>query len=95
VLTLAAAYVAAGATGVVGTKWKVDDVESALLMCVFYDFLAHQGMRPRDALRAVQLWALDPDRVVPSGMARHLAERGRSAALAKPVYWAAFAHHGW
>lgn len=95
VLTLAAAYVAAGATGVVGTKWKVDDVESALLMCVFYDFLARRGMRPRDALRAVQLWALDPDRVVPSRVARHLAERGRSASLAKPVYWAAFAHHGW
>ncbi|GLY47440.1 CHAT domain-containing protein [Lentzea sp. NBRC 102530] len=94
-LTLAAAYGAAGATGVVGTKWKVDDVESALLMCVFYDFLARGDMRPRDALRAVQLWALDPDRVVPVGVARHLAERGRAASLADPVYWAAFAHHGW
>jgi hypothetical protein len=94
-LTLAAAYVAAGATGVVGTKWKVDDIESALLMCVFYDFLVRAEMRPRDALRAMQLWALDPGRVVPAGMARHLAERGRSASLADPVYWAAFAHYGW
>ncbi|MFD4669281.1 CHAT domain-containing protein [Lentzea sp. NPDC058450] len=95
-LTLAAAYVAAGATGVVGTKWKVDDVESALLMCVFYDFLVRQDMRPRDALRAVQLWALDPGRAVPGdNVARLLAERGRAAALADPVYWAAFAHHGW
>lgn len=94
-LTLAAAYVAAGATGVIGTKWKVDDVESALLMCVFYDFLVHGDMRPRDALRATQLWALDLDRVVPAGIARHLAERGRAASLADSVYWAAFAHHGW
>ncbi|MDX8049710.1 CHAT domain-containing protein [Lentzea sp. BCCO 10_0798] len=94
-LTLASAYVAAGATGVVGTKWKVDDVESALLMCVFYDFLARRDMRPRDALRAVQLWALDHDRVVPAGVARHLSELGRAASLANPVYWAAFAHHGW
>ncbi|GGM73751.1 hypothetical protein GCM10011609_06940 [Lentzea pudingi] len=94
-LTLAAAYVAAGGTGVIGTKWKVDDIESALLMCVFYDFLVNGNMRPRDALRAVQLWALDPGRVVPAGVARHLAERGRAASLADPVYWAAFAHHGW
>lgn len=95
VLTLAAAYVAAGATGVVGTKWEVGDVESAVLMCAFYDFVARQDMRPRDALRAVQLWALDPGRAVPAGVARHLAELGRSAVLADPVHWAAFAHHGW
>ncbi|MGI5498729.1 CHAT domain-containing protein [Lentzea sp. CA-135723] len=94
-LTLAAAYVVAGASGVVGTKWKVDDIESALLMCVFYDFVLRKGMRPRDALRAVQLWALDADRAVPAGVARHLAERGRTAVLAEPRYWAAFAHQGW
>lgn len=94
-LTLAAAYVAAGATGVVGTKWKVDDTRSALLMCVFYDFLARRGMRPRDALRATQLWALDENRAVPDGVGTHLSSHAQGPAVAEPVYWAAFACHGW
>ncbi|MGZ3145029.1 CHAT domain-containing protein [Lentzea chajnantorensis] len=93
-LTLAAAYVAIGAAGVVGTRWKVDDIESALLMCVFYDFL-RSGARPRDALRSAQLWALDEDREAPEGVDTLLRGRARDRALADPVKWAAFAHHGW
>ncbi|KOV86720.1 CHAT domain-containing protein [Nocardia sp. NRRL S-836] len=94
-LTLAAAYVAIGAAGVVGTKWRVDDIESALLMCVFYDFLHRRGMRPRDALRAAQLWALDHDRKAPEGVDTLLRGRAGDRSLTDPVKWAAFAHHGW
>ncbi|MFD9733406.1 CHAT domain-containing protein [Umezawaea sp. NPDC059074] len=94
-LTLASAFVAAGASGVVGTKWEVHDIGASILICVFYTELLGSNPRPRDALRAAQLWALDPDRAVPEGMSPYLARQAKRLDLAHPSFWAAFTHQGW
>lgn len=59
--SLSRAFLVAGARGVVGTLWEVDDDVSAQL---FRSFHAHLrvGMRPAEALRAAQIDALhSPD----------------------------------
>jgi hypothetical protein len=93
-LTLTNAFVAVGATSVIGTRWVVHDWASSALMCQFHCQLS-EGVRPLDALRATQLWALDPDRSLPPGFpeeaARHLAE----VDLGSPAHWAGFTHCGW
>lgn len=94
-LTLASTFVAAGATGVVGTKWVVYDIQTSVLMCVFHAELTRMHKRPRDALRAVQLWALDPERSDPGGLPSYLAHKLRSLDLSHPVFWAGFTHQGW
>ncbi|MBB5959575.1 hypothetical protein FHS29_006196 [Saccharothrix tamanrassetensis] len=93
-LTLANAFVEAGATGVVGTRWEVDDLATSLITCVLHAEL-RRGTRPRDALRAAQLWALDPWRSPIEGMPPYQAGRVRAVDLTRPEYWAAFTHHGW
>jgi hypothetical protein len=93
VLTLSTAFLAAGWSTAIGTRWPVDDQTTALLMFVLHGHL-HAGLRPADALRATQLWALDPDRQPPAGMSATLARRAADPGLADPYRWAAFAHHG-
>src|SRR6185369_5016731 len=38
-LTLATAFLAAGATGVVGARWEVDDIPTAIFMIMFHHYL--------------------------------------------------------
>lgn len=91
VLTLATAFLAAGAGSVVGTRWAVDDRRSAVLMCLFHRFLAVDGLPPADALRAMQLWALDPNRQLPADIATTL---GIDRIDIPMTTWAAFTHQG-
>ncbi len=62
VLGIGTAFLWAGAAGVVATLWPVDDYATALVMCRFYELLAHQleaapgGINPAAALRGAQLW---------------------------------------
>lgn len=51
--SLAAAFLQAGARGVVATLWDVDDASSAKLFRAFHQNL-REGARPADALRAAQ-----------------------------------------
>jgi hypothetical protein len=90
-LTMATAFLAAGAGSVVGTRWAVGDLSAAALMCLLHRHLTADGMTPADALRAAQLWAIDPDAALPADIAEALgAERP-----AIPVTtWAAFSHQG-
>jgi hypothetical protein len=88
-LTLATAFLAAGATGVVGTRWAVDDLRAAVLMCLFHRYLAE--LPPAEALRAAQLWALDPDRELPADIAALL---GTTCPEIPLTTWAAFSHQG-
>ncbi|MEU3661464.1 CHAT domain-containing protein [Streptomyces sp. NPDC032940] len=96
VLTLATAFLGAGATAVIGSRWAVaDDPRTTLLMLLLHHHLG-QGTPPRDALRAAQLWMLAPDRSLPPELARYedllgdLARRPRD----ELEVWASFAHHG-
>lgn len=107
-LTLATAFLAAGATSVVGSRWEVvDDDRMKLFMCVFHHFLTGGGTgagtagSPADALRAAQLWMLDPWRAVPPGLeelassvAAETARRRGRRPLDELEIWSAFAHHG-
>jgi hypothetical protein len=97
-LTLATAFVAAGAGSVVGSRWRVGDGAAlAILMFMFHHFMAALGQSPVDALRSAQLWMLDPGRAVPDTMPEELAGEVAVAdddALTGIAVWGAFAHHG-
>jgi hypothetical protein len=93
-LTLASAFLAAGAAGAIGARWAVPDSLTALLMFMFHRYLVHDpGGGPAAALRAAQLWMLDPDKAIPPEMPAALANGSRAAAR-KPYAWAAFTCHG-
>ena len=91
-LTLATAFLAAGAVSVVGSRWPVPDRATACLMVMFHHFRTAGGLADRPALRAAQCWMLDPGREVPEAV-KPIYPRG-AARLADPVWWASFAHHG-
>ncbi|HEX3782166.1 MAG TPA: CHAT domain-containing protein [Pseudonocardiaceae bacterium] len=94
-LTLANAFVAAGATGVTGALWAVPDDASSVLMCLYHHELGRPGRRPVDALRAVQLWALGSDRAVPEDFPTELLRYVSDVDFRQPAIWAAFTHTGW
>ncbi|MFD5921242.1 CHAT domain-containing protein [Kitasatospora sp. NPDC058201] len=91
-LTLSTAFVAAGATGVIGSRWEVVDEMVCVLMYVFHGRLA-EGDPPAEALRRTQLWALRPDRRLPPGAPAELVALARRDTAALDV-WAAFAYQG-
>ncbi|WP_153812689.1 CHAT domain-containing protein [Streptomyces sp. SUK 48] len=94
-LTVTSVMVHRLAADAVGSRWKVDDQCSEVLMLVLHDALA-RGLAPPDALRAAQRWMLTapgerpPVRTVKHVAARRLAENFRD----RPDTWAAFVHHG-
>ncbi len=65
-LALARAFLAAGATRVVASLWKVSDRHTASLMTRFYDGYLKRELAPAAALREAQLSLLqDPDTAEP------------------------------
>ncbi|MDT0318965.1 CHAT domain-containing protein [Streptomyces millisiae] len=93
-LTLTTAFVARGAADVVGTRWTTRDGVSALLMAVFHHHLTAGSLAPADALRAAQLWMLDPARQAPPGVSPELRREVRRPSLGRIPAWAAFIHQG-
>jgi CHAT domain len=93
-LTLATAFLAAGAVTVVGAHWEVPDGATSLLIFMFHHFLAAGAQSPRDALRLAQLWMLDPHRAAPAEMPAYLAKDAGRADLAEVTAWAALTHQG-
>lgn len=98
-VTLATAVLASGACSVVGSKWAIaDQPQTLVLMYMFHYFLHDAGDEsagsPADALRAAQMWMLDPDRATPDGADPAAFARLEEKNLADPVFWAAFTHHG-
>lgn len=97
VLTLATAFLAAGASGVVGTKWPVNDLTTAIFMIVFHHFLNNDHPEPAAALRAAQLWMLDGARArtpiygIPEELLQNFEEKIDPRA---PMHWAAFTYNG-
>jgi tetratricopeptide (TPR) repeat protein len=92
-VTLATALLAAGAAGVIGSRWMVDGVQTSALMFMLHQYLG-EGMELSDALRAAQLWMIDPHRRVPAGMPSALAEDAAGVNLAEVQAWAAFTTQG-
>lgn len=93
-LTLASAFLAAGAVGVVGTRWPVHDLPTALFMIVFHHYLNFGYPHPATALRATQLWMLNPNRRLPPGVDERLTGPMRRAELAAVENWAGFTYQG-
>ena len=101
-LTLATAFLSAGAGGVVAARWRVNTVATVLLMAMFHRYL-NAGADPAQALRAAQLWMLDPNRDIPGNWPRELRDLVEQAddpdnpdvpVLASPTAWAGFAYQG-
>lgn len=93
-LTLTTAFVSGGARNVVGSRWTAQDGASALMMAVFHHYLTVEGQGPADALRAAQLWMLDPDRKNPGSLTGALLREIRRPGLERLPVWAAFIHQG-
>ena len=93
-LTVATAFLSAGATGVVGARWSVEDGHTALFMAVFHRYLNGGYRHPAQALRSAQLWMPDPGRAVPPGVPEVVRGVTAPPDLADPVAWAGFAYQG-
>ncbi|WP_326741192.1 CHAT domain-containing protein [Streptomyces sp. NBC_01768] len=93
-LTLTTAFVSGGARDVVGSRWAADDGTAALLMAVFHHYLNAEGLSPVDALRAAQLWMLDPGRETPGSLSGVLLRQAERTDLDRVPLWAAFIHQG-
>ncbi|MEU3621203.1 hypothetical protein BS329_07560 [Amycolatopsis coloradensis] len=93
-LTLATAFLAGGAAGAVGTRWPVADLPTALFMLMFHHYLNSGYPAPPTALRAAQLWMLDPDRELPDWVTGLLAGTEKRPDLETMSHWAAFTYQG-
>ncbi|MFE6668069.1 CHAT domain-containing protein [Streptomyces sp. NPDC057697] len=93
-LTLATALVTGGAADVVGSRWAVRDGPTSVMMAVFHHHLTARGLAPPDALRAAQLWMLDPRRVPPPALDGPLRAEAARPDLHRLHHWAAFTHQG-
>ncbi|MEE1812787.1 CHAT domain-containing protein [Streptomyces sp. BE133] len=92
-LTLATALVTAGAADVVGSRWAVRDGPTSVMMAVFHHLCAG-GLAPPDALRAAQLWMLNPHRKPPPTLDDPLCREATRPDLHHLHHWAAFTHQG-
>lgn len=94
-LTLSTALVSRGAADVVGSRWAAQDGATAVMMSVFHHHLALHGHSPADALRAAQLWMLDPHRQPPPTLTDPaLRTEATRSDLHQLHLWAAFTHQG-
>jgi CHAT domain len=99
-LTLATAFLSAGATGVVAARWEVEAKVTALFMNVFHGYLNGPFPQPARALREAQVWMLNPDREIPREWPKalrdeaDLAGRPGGADLQAPRAWAGFIYQG-
>ena len=92
-LTLATAFLAAGAVTAVATRWPILDRAAPVVAFALHHFLT-AGLPAAQALRRTQLWLLDPARAPLPGMPETMRPRCRGAVLADPTVWAAFGHQG-
>ena len=94
-LTLTTAFVARGATDVIGSRWSIDDWSTAVCVIVFHHYLATRRLSPVDALRAAQRWMLGPApaREPIPALTEELLGQGRQA-LDTVSSWAPFIHQG-
>ncbi len=91
-LTLATAFLAAGATAVIGTRWPIDDDTAAVLSFRLHYHL-QAGRSPAEALGLAQLDLIAHEPDMRLGLHPHLAAVP-DARLAHPASWAGYVHHG-
>jgi CHAT domain len=94
-VTLATAFLSAGAAGVVAARWTVPEGATALFMAAFHHYLTECGQHPAEALHSAQTWMLDPGRGPLRPLPPILRDETAKPDLADPVAWAGFAYQGW
>ena len=92
--SLGTAFLAGGVRSVLSTQWAVPDGETSVMMYMFHHFLRAAGLSSWSALRAAQLWMLDPARAVPPSMPGPLRRQLRPHGLDAVIAWAGFVHWG-
>jgi CHAT domain-containing protein len=90
-LTLATTFLTAGARGVIGTRWPVDDDAAATMAYLLHAELLRQP-NAAQALRAAQLAMLEGD--FPEEMPELLRRPTYPGRQAEPASWAAYTCHG-
>jgi CHAT domain-containing protein len=92
-ITLATAFLTAGATATIGTRWPTDDDAAATFALRLHHELS-AGALPAHALRLAQLAMLDPSEPAPPGAKGGLKRPRRPGYWAEPASWAGYVHHG-
>ncbi|MFI5911028.1 CHAT domain-containing protein [Dactylosporangium sp. NPDC051541] len=92
--SLGTAFLAGGARTVLSTRWPIPDLATSALMFMFHRYRVVGGLPPRAALRAAQLWMVDPGREWPPEMPAPLRRVLDPAHLPKVAAWAGFVHWG-
>lgn len=82
---LAAGFLAAGASCVVSTLWRVDEISAALVMIRFYQLL--REYRPATALRKAQLWLRDTTYETIAQWCRDVAKQVADYSLTQSENW--------
>jgi CHAT domain len=101
IVSLPAAFLAAGAAAVIGTFWHADEAATLLLMTRFYDLWRGGDIEPRQALSEAQAWLMftraeDLRRALPEAALNAPAAVALREAPADetpyqhPWYWAGF-----
>lgn len=86
------AFLAAGATAVIRTRWPVENGAETALSIRLHGHL-RDGRDPAEALRRAQLDLLRPDDALRNSLGPHLAAVD-DAELSDPASWAGHVHHG-
>lgn len=107
VVSLPAGFLQAGAAGVIGSLWRVNDASTAMLMGRFYDlWRGGEGLHPAEALRRAQQWVRDSTNdekahafpaiasISPDVSPETAAFWASARSHTHPQYWAAFTYIG-
>jgi CHAT domain-containing protein len=92
--SLSTAFLAAGASSVIGSLWPVPDDATSVLMFLTHHYLRVEGLPPGQALRRAQFWILDSGRGMPPDMPRDLAAQAARIDPDDLTAWAGFTHLG-
>jgi CHAT domain-containing protein len=92
--SIATALMLSGVPSVVSALWSVPDGATSAMMYMFHHYLRRHALPPRDALRAAQLWMLDPRRQAPPELPASLRDLLAHSDPADVVAWAGFFHQG-
>lgn len=101
IVSLPAAFLAAGAGAVIGTFWRADDMAAYLLMTRFYELWRNGEAEPREALGDAQQWLIFaraeelrekvPVQALQAPAGRRLREtESDSTPYQHPWFWAGF-----
>ncbi|MGX7826052.1 CHAT domain-containing protein [Actinokineospora sp. 24-640] len=89
VRSLSTAFLAGGAHNVISTMWTAPDDGTPAFVHMFHRFLRVHRMPPWQALRAAQMWMLDPARETPADLPGEIRTGPVPVAA-----WAGFTHSG-